>query len=144
MTHTGLAGTWRLVSCEAEGDDGGIAYPQGEDAVGLLVYTTDGFMSGQVMRRGRESLPAGYRQGGASGRVQNAFEGYIAYCGRYRVDESAGEVIHTVEAALYPNWVGTEQRRTYHIDGNRLTLLAVSERGGKKKVARLIWERVGS
>jgi len=123
-----FAGVWRLVSYETREADGAASQPFGPDAVGMLIYTRDGSMSGQVMRRGREGREAGA-------------EGYIAYCGSYRVDEEAGEVIHRVEASLYPGWVGSEQRREYAFAGTRLTLSAKLRRKGRQIVSRLEWER---
>lgn len=119
-----------------------MSHPFGETATGLLIYTIDGWMSGQVMRSGRTNLVQGYRQSGSVGEVLDAFEGYIAYCGRYRVDEEAGEVIHIVEASLFPNWVGSEQRRQYEIAANRLVLRARTA-GQNKKTMELQWRRVG-
>ncbi len=123
-----FAGVWRLVSYETQEANGATVQPFGPDAVGMLIYTRDGCMSGQVMRRGRESREAGT-------------DGYIAYCGSYRVEEAAGEVIHQVEASLYPGWVGSEQRRGYAFAGTRLTLSAKLRRKGREIVSRLVWER---
>ncbi len=140
-----LAGTWRLHSYETVHANGSIDYPFGEDAKGLLVYTADGFMNGQVMRCDREHLPRGYRLEDATEEATRAavaaFTGYIAYCGRYEVDESTGEVVHHVEASLYPNWVGGEQRRKVSLDGQRMTLSVSRHVRGGTLEHRLVWER---
>jgi hypothetical protein len=135
-------GTWRLLSYQTHLPDGTIEYPFGEEATGLLIYTLEGAMSGQVMRAGRASLPSGYRRSGAVDEVLAAFEGYIAYCGAYRVEEESSEVIHCVEASLFPNWVGTEQRRGYQFDAERLALSAEGSRKGVTVSNRLIWQRI--
>ena len=59
----------------------------------------------------------------------------LAYCGRYRVDGDC--VVHTVEMSMYPNWVGTEQRRAYRFDGDRIVLRTVQPivRNGVSSVA---------
>lgn len=136
-----LAGTWRLQSYETVHADGRVDYPFGEAVVGLLVYTKDGFMNGQVMRCNRTLLPSGYRRKGAIEEALDAFDGYIAYCGRYTVDEAASEVIHHVDASLYPNWVGGEQRRNVRFEGNQLTLSASRVVRGGTLVHRLVWMR---
>jgi len=46
-------------------------------------------------------------------------------------------VIHHVEAALYPGWVGTDLKRSYEFSGNQLILTAASANGA----LRLVWER---
>lgn len=120
-------GTWRLVSYECENDSGARHFPLGEDAVGLLVYTREGFMSGQVMRRG-----------------QRTAADYIAYCGPFRLDLQTGEVVHHVDASLYSNWIGTEQRRRFQFTGDLLVLSAAAEKNGQRLTFRLTWSRAAS
>lgn len=133
-------GTWHLIAYHAE-EGGVISHPFGPDASGLLVYTADGYMTGQVMRSGRLLLPSGYRKGGAPDIVLAAFDGYIAYWGRWQVDPDAGEIIHHVEGSLYPNWAGTEQRRKYYFEGDQLSLTAEMRRPGGSVSLHLIWAR---
>lgn len=128
-----FAGTWRLLSYQMQEEDLPVVYPFSERATGLLLYTDDGYMSGQLMQPGRNTQ--------AAAQVHPSQAGYIAYCGRYVVDEEAGEVVHHVEASLYPPWVGGEQRRRFRFDGTRLTLSASRWRNGRETVHRLIWER---
>ncbi|MBI3207903.1 MAG: lipocalin-like domain-containing protein [Candidatus Solibacter usitatus] len=136
-----FTGVWRLVSYEARWSDGCVHYPFGEHATGMLVYTADGHMTGQVMRSGRKHLPSGYRKAGVVENALDAFDGYIAYCGRYRVEESTSEIVHIVEASLYPNWTGGEQRRRYSLQGDVLTLEAARPAKDKTVVNRLVWRR---
>ncbi len=124
---TRFHGTWRLLAYESLAPDGSITLPFGEAPAGLLIYTTDGRMSGQVMRRTRDRL--------ASGPLDN----YIAYFGAFSIDDAAREVVHSVEGSLYPNWIGTQQRRGFTFSGNRLTLTAALKRN--PSVNRLTWER---
>ncbi|MBI4903506.1 MAG: lipocalin-like domain-containing protein [Acidobacteria bacterium] len=139
--RTQLIGTWRLRSYETVHANGSVDYPFGSGAVGLLVYTADGFMSGHVMRSGRPHLPSGYRGKRSAEEALDAFDGYIAYCGRYTVDESTNEVVHHVEASLYPNWVGGEQRRGVSFADGVLTLSASRAVKGGTVVHRLVWVR---
>jgi hypothetical protein len=46
-------------------------------------------------------------------------------------------VIHHVEACLVPSWVGTDLKRTYRFNANRLVLTAVIA----TNVVELVWER---
>ncbi len=135
-------GTWRLLSYESHLPDGSIEYPFGPDVTGMLVYTEQGHMTGQVMRHNRSELPTGYRASGPSEAVLAAFDGYIAYCGTFEVDETAGVVIHKVEASLYPNWVGTEQRRNFRFDKNILTLSTPMKKRGIPIRNQLIWKSI--
>ena len=45
-------------------------------------------------------------------------------------------MIHHVEAALVPSWVGTDLKRNYSFAGNRLVLTATST-----SVLEVVWER---
>jgi hypothetical protein len=48
-----------------------------------------------------------------------------------------------VEAALYPNRVGTQQVRYFTLSGDRLSLRTVPMLvDGKERVGELVWERV--
>lgn len=121
-------GTWKLLTYESHAPDGSIGLPLGADPVGLLVYTPDGRMSGQAMRRKHDPH--------ATGPLDN----YIAYFGAFTVDDVSCEIVHWVEGSLYPNWVGTQQRRGFAFSGNRLTLTAALQRS--PTVHHLVWERV--
>src|SRR5262249_7159277 len=116
--------------------DGSIQHPLGQDAVGLLVYTANGHMTGQVMQTDRGVPAAGYRA------LTPKEVGYIAYCGTYTVDDESNEVVHHVTAALFPNWIGSEQRRAFEFSGNHLILSARVTHGGEVIAHRLVWERV--
>ena len=131
---TGLVGAWELVAYEAIAQDGGdVEHPLGDDAAGLLVYTDGGLMTVQLMRRDRTRW--------TRERAPSAV-GYLAYAGRFAVDEAARTVTHHVELSLLPNWIGSPQVRAAELDGDRLRLTAPPDRiGGREAVARLTWRR---
>jgi Lipocalin-like domain len=123
MLSDEIVGTWQLVSYTAQGDQGGpVTYPLGPDAVGLIMYNHDGYMSAQLMRQDRPD----YDQPGTPTTEQaaTAAAGYLAYGGPYTVDESRGVVHHEVTVSLLPNWLNTAQLRNSTLDGDRLTLVA--------------------
>ena len=55
MLRTEVLGAWELVSYTAQDthSEGPITYPLGPDALGLIMYTADGYMSAQIMRPDR-------------------------------------------------------------------------------------------
>ncbi len=74
--------------------------------------------------------------------LKEAFDGYFGYFGTYTVDESEGVVTFHVEGAAFPNYMGTAQRRSFVLDGNRLTLRTPPERAeGADITYDIIWER---
>ncbi len=137
-----LIGTWQLVSLESQSSAGGISYPLGEHPYGLLLYSSKR-MSAHMMRPDRPAFASGDIRRGTPEEVKAAFEGFVAYCGTYSIDEQRGTVTHHVEASLLPNWVGTDQQRFFTLTGRRLTLrtppLLVN---GQTVTATLVWERV--
>ena len=136
-----LIGTWRLVSWDRI-EDGDKRIPAlGPGADGLITYTTDGFMFGMLMAPNRKQFAGTDPFGGTVEECRQAMSTALAYCGRYRVDGDC--VVHTVEMSMYPNWVGTEQRRAYRFDGDRVVLRTVQPivRNGVSSVAELVWRR---
>lgn len=143
MNPDPLVGTWRLVSWENSGADGLISRPLGEEAIGYITYTRDGYVFVAIMRPGRAKFAAEDLFGGSAEEYARDAGTYVSYCGRY---EFRGDsVVHRVELSLFPNWVGVEQERLVDLSGDRLTL---STRpmllGGTRRTARLVWERVRS
>ena len=134
-----LVGMWRLVSYETIERDGRRGKPYG-DAVGRLQYDDRGNMAGQLMRPGRARVEIGDR---AAQQVRAAYLGYIAYFGTYEVAPDGASVVHHVEGALNPGWVGGDQVRALRFDGERLVLSTEILKAGQKVTHVLTWERVG-
>ncbi len=121
-----FVGTWNLVSYEVRTPSGEVRYSYGNDPLGRIAYDAQGHMSAHLMRRDRANPAPGTSPGG-----------YAGYYGTYTLDEKAGIVIHQVQGAWTPGWIGTKQIRYYKFEGNRLTLEADLTEGR----ARAVWER---
>ena len=139
-----LEGTYRLLSCEKRWSDGEIEFPYGEAPEGLLVYTGDGYVTGHLMRNGVPPLASGARRATAR-ELRQAFLGYLGYYGTYAVDIVAGTVTHRVLGSWHPNWVGTDQVRTYRMEGDSLVISTPPiPSGGRSYVTWLSWRRQAS
>jgi hypothetical protein len=123
-----LIGTWRLVSYETTESDPRRRRPYG-DAAGRLSYDAAGNMSGQVMRPDRA--------------IEDSL-GYIAYFGTYDVAADGRSVVHHVQGALDPAWVGGDQLRQLRFEGERLVLSAEVRKNGAIVTHVLTWERLDS
>ncbi len=134
-----LIGTWTLLSYVTENADGSQGKPYG-DAVGRLSYDEHGNMAGQVMRPGRFDVTPG--QWGAQD-VRSAYAGYIAYFGTYEVNEAEDTVVHHVDGALNPGWVGGDQVRRMRFDGERLILSTDVPKAGLMVTHKLTWQKLG-
>ncbi len=127
MPARDFVGSYRLHSFELRYDDGGVEHPLGPDAEGLIVYTREGFFSGQMMQRGRPKFAqarqsAAQKDFGSDAEIRAAFNGYVAYYCSYDVDEARRIVNHRIVSALIPNWEGQVNVRHYEFQGDVLVL----------------------
>ena len=115
-TQKRFVGAWRLAWLEQEGADGKV---HRADCTGLLVYTSDGHMSVQVMYRNPQAPTNGEP-------VQYAQGGYEASFGTYVVDERAHTFTYHVEGALVRTLIGKDLRRVYELSGKQLIVKSPS------------------
>ena len=134
-------GTWELISFRNEGEDGSVNYPFGKNPRGMIWYDRNGYMGVNIMPEERLKFESGDMFVATERELRDAIR-YIAYSGKFEVKEN--KVIHKIEVALFPNWVGRDQERFYKIDGNRLTLTTKPMKfEGKQVISRLVWEHTG-
>jgi Lipocalin-like domain len=142
-----IVGVWKLVGYDWKDKATGEArHPYGEHPVGRITYDAAGRMSAQLMRPGRKTLGGPSTLGAVSAvaaasdqDLREMVSGYVAYFGTFDIDEAARTVIHHVEGALIPSWVGTDLRRAYEFTADRLILTATLDQA----VIRLTWQRDG-
>jgi|SRR4051812_3802603 hypothetical protein len=135
-----VIGAWKLLSIEDRKSSGEVIHWMGDKPTGLIIYDRSGYMSVQFMRDPRPVFSAAYNQATFE-EVKNAYEGYFAYFGTYRVDESNGVIIHHLQGSLRPQEVGIDYDRYFQIDGD-LLILTMSVPGkdqGRKRT--LVWTR---
>lgn len=148
MTNTSfedqLVGSWALVTYVQSFDDGRAdVLPMGGDPSGLILYTADGHMSAQLGPRNRANFASDVITDGVDDEYARAARTYIAYSGRFSCDAAAGTVIHHVQVALFPNWVGGDQVRRVSIDGDLLNLSSIRGAPGNRPgaIQTLTWRR---
>jgi hypothetical protein len=126
-----VVGVWRLVGGIMTDPSGRkVGVPYGPRGMGLVSLTADGRMMA-VLVDGRSKLPDGARRE------------YSSYCGNYTFDGST--LITTVDAALDPARMGSQQVRKVRFDGDRMILVPPDrEEGGVTIHRELTWERVSS
>jgi len=108
-------GAWKLVATEIKYPDGHTeAYPDvGPDGSGFLLYTPAGYMCAQLMKPGRPAWAD--TRNPTPAEAASALAGFVSYCGKFEVRAGEKAVIHLPTTAWTPNWLGTEQRRPYHL-----------------------------
>jgi hypothetical protein len=111
-----FVGTWRLISYVAV-DSAGRTRPYWDDhPLGQLVYTADGNMSAQVYDARRSPLQVKLDSASAES-VRPLYVGSVTYFGTYSVDTVTQRVIHDVQGAWLPDWIGRRLERSYRFIG---------------------------
>lgn len=132
-----VIGTWALQSYQTADKEGNIVYPLGKDATGFIMYNPDGYMSAQLMQQGRPAYQSKDLHTGTQEEMATAAQGYLAYSGRYEIDEEKKELTHHMEVSMNPTWLGQSQPRLAQLDGDIITI-----KNGLKPDDKLIWKRV--
>ena len=137
-----IVGTWKLLSWTRMVGDTQEPGPLGPEATGLIMYTHDGYMCGEVMRPSRQKFASRVFLSGSLEEKAAAFESYSGYCARYEVDASKGIVTHFVEVSSYPNFTGTDQKRFVSVSGDRLKITTPPVQiEGRQSYNVLLWSR---
>ena len=132
-----LVGTWKLVSFENEFQDGTERRSMmGTAPIGYIIFTPEGRMMSIVEAEGRRSPETDQE-------AAIAFRTLFAYTGTVRLDGDRWAT--KVDVAWNPAWHGTEQIRTFKLDGDRLEVTSawgMSVNLGKITRGVVRWERV--
>jgi hypothetical protein len=124
-----LVGTWTPVSVEAFGPN-----PKG-----ALMFQDNGRFSLQLMRAQLPKFASNKRNAGTAEENKEVVGGSIGYYGTYSM--SGTELTLHVESCTFPNWTGTDQKRTnVSITGDELKYTNPAPSiGGNAAV--LVWRR---
>jgi hypothetical protein len=131
-----LVGNWKLISWQVIGEDGKPQDVFGAAPSGYLVLTREG--------RSIVLTTASGRKPGTDDAARAALQrSMLSYSGRYRVE--GGDFITTVDVSWNEEWNGTEQRRHYRIDGDKLFIESAPAPSmvspGKTDFRRIVWVR---
>ena len=131
-----LVGTWKLVSWQVIAENGPPQDVFGAHPKGFLILTREG--------RSMVLTTAEKRHAGMGESERAALhKSMLAYTGVYRVE--GHDFITTVEVSWNEEWNGTEQRRHFRIEGNKLFIESAPAPSilypGKTDFRRIVWER---
>jgi hypothetical protein len=118
-----IVGTYRLAVYSQHGDE----------PTGRISYDAAGRMWAMIFPPGREPVT----QQSTAEEVRTTMRGVIAYYGTYTVDEATSRVIHHVEAASNPAWIGDDFVRWYRLEAGDLWISLNDEFENP-----LFWERL--
>ncbi|MEJ2320783.1 MAG: lipocalin-like domain-containing protein [Gammaproteobacteria bacterium] len=134
-----ITGAWQLQTWKRYSDDGTAEFPFGRSPRGILIYTDDGKMAVQMVVADRPVLDTDDPIGGSVEQRAEAYSTCLSYFGSYEVKDN--EIVHVVDAALFPNWSNTSQARPFVFDQDKQLLhLQVKDDAGRV-TSEIIWER---
>jgi hypothetical protein len=131
-----LIGTWKLVSWQVVVENEAPREEFGQHPKGYLILTREG--------RSMVITTAEHRQPGMEDSRRAALQkSMVAYTGKYRVE--GGDFITLVDVSWNEAWDGTEQRRHFRIEGDKLLIETAPGPSildpGKSEIRRIIWQR---
>ena len=138
-----LIGAWRLESTVQCLTDGTVRPSPlyGPNGVGYLIYSASGQMCAMLANPSRERWSS--EDEPTEKELQAIHASFIAYSGRYEVNEAEGVVLHHIEMHVTPNYVGTVVTRRVSLEGSRLQLRAPKEELSPDMLEyALTWSRV--
>lgn len=132
----GLIGTWKLVSWQVIVENEPPQNVFGAHPKGILILTREG--------RSIVVTTAENRRGGPSDVERAALhKSMLAYSGKYRLE--GRDFITVVDVSWNEEWNGTEQRRHFRIEGDKLFIESPPAPSivfpNKTDFRRIVWER---
>jgi hypothetical protein len=110
-----IVGIWKLVSYQVEVQATGEIGPvMGQNPTGYVNFSPEGRVWFVLTGEGRKAAKTDQDRAGLLSTL-------VAYTGKYRVE--GDKWITKVDVAWNPEWVGTEQTRSFTVDGDRLQVV---------------------
>lgn len=142
VTPSPLSGTWVLVAADEIRPGGDRVHSYGDDPQGLLIVDADGRYSLQIYRSGRQKFAAGAKARGTPEEFADAVLGMSSHTGRCLIDPADNTLVFKIELSAFPNWEGTEQRRSYQLSGDRLSYQVPATANGTGVRPISEWRRI--
>jgi hypothetical protein len=136
-----FVGTWTLVSIHYVHPDGSKVDPFGPDAKGMLVFDGTGRFGTQIMAADRPKFASNNRMLGTPEENKATTQGVVAYFGTYSVSEADRILTLHIERSSFPNWNGTDQKRSFSFAEDELQYTAASSTANPAEAAQLLWKR---
>lgn len=134
-----FVGSWELKEWTTRLNDGILVFPYGKDAIGRITYDNNGNMAVQIMKNNRPPFLSEDPLQAKPDEVVEAYNGFIAYCGKYEVNLNSDQVVHQIKISSFPNWVGQNQVRYFEFNDDKL-ILSTDLIGRSRH--KLVWEKI--
>jgi Lipocalin-like domain len=135
-----LVGTWTNVSNINIRPDGSRTESFGPHGTGVAIFESNGRYAVINLNPDIPKFASNNRAQGTPTENKAAVEGSIGHYGTYSVDMANKVINIKIEGSSYPNWTGTEQKRTIiSFAGDDLKWSSPASIGGTSEVG---WKRV--
>jgi hypothetical protein len=139
QTPEGLRGTWALVSSITD-KDGQKIEQFGSGAKGMMSLDADGHFMLTIISPDLEKFASNNRATGTSEENKAVVSKSIAMIGTYSLNPADNTLTFKVESATFPNWNGTEQKRSIvTASSDELKYVTATASGGG--VGIVTWKR---
>lgn len=132
-----LVGTWMLASNFTNRDDGSKVDMLGLNPTGMLMFDAGGRFSLNEMRSDLPRVGSNSREA-TEAENKAIVQGSIGCFGTYTVDEAAKTLTVHIDACSFPNWDGTDQKRSFTVSRDELTW---SDVGSSGRPVYTVWKR---
>jgi Lipocalin-like domain len=134
-----LVGTWTMVSNVNMHPDGSKFEALGPNPRGVFMLDANGHFAITLLGEGRRKFASNNRLESTPDENKSVVQGAIAYFGTYTVNEADHTLNFHIERCTFPNWDGTDQKRSVTITGDEMKYTNTAASGGGK--AELVWKR---
>jgi len=138
QTAKDLVGTWKIVSSVSTAADGTKTANFGPHGIGNIIYESNGRFTAVQINPDIPKFASNNRAQGTPDENKAAVSGSLAEIGTYSVADKV--ITLKIEGCSYPNWTGTNQKRTIaSLTADDMTLAFGGSFGGESET---IWKRI--
>ena len=134
-----VVGTWTVVSTVNTRPDGSRYEALGSNPRGVFMLDANGHFALTILGEARRKFASNSRLEGTPDENKASVQGSIAYFGTYTVNDADHTLTFHIERCTFPNWDGTDQKRSVTITGDEMKYTNTGASGGGK--AELVWKR---
>ena len=135
-----LVGTWTLVSNDIVAPDGTRRPNFGPNPKGILIIDANGRYAQIQLNPDRPKFKGSTRSDGTPEEYKAVVQATVAMFGTWSVNEADKTINHHIEFHIFPNYDGTESKRSITLAGDELKASNPTPAGGGK--SELVWRRV--
>jgi hypothetical protein len=133
-----LAESWTLVAADVQRPDGSIERDYGAAPKGRLFIDAHGRYALQIFKAERPRVASADKAAGTGDEFRAAVLGSSTHYGTIALED--GMLVFRIEAASFPNWEGTTQRRSFELHGDELRYRVPARPDGGIPVS--VWRRM--